>query len=283
MARRLPPRIVAGYVATAALVTSAYAVWSARASQSWIMGEWLISYRGGFVRRGLIGELVGEAARAAHVPPVTVALTVQVLLYCGFYAAVWLLARRVRWTVPLLLLFFSPATVAFLPLDPPSSVRKEVLLYLAVALLCLRLRGGSRAGDRWTGAADGATTASWWQRHRGEVLLAAALAGTTVLIVLAHEGLVFFLPYLLAPVLLARRAQGRESPGAGLDAAGVDAASGREHSWRAGLLVCVPAVLAGLLAAAASVDHPGDAATAEAICRPNFRACFSFSRPCEMI
>ena len=229
LARTRPAASLAAYVLFVAIVTAAYAVVSARAAQSWIMGEWLINYQGGFVRRGLPGELILRAARALDRPPIAVALVLAILLYAVFYAGALLLTRGVRWSLPLAMLFLSPATLGFIVLDPPSSVRKEVLLLAAVGLLCLAL-------------------------HRGRVRtvpLALCLALTAAVCVLSHEGLVFFLPYLFAPVFLERASPPR---------------SDNQYPVRRALVICLPALTVGVLAALAVARHPGGPATATAIC-----------------
>ena len=220
-------RLAAAYVLFVALVTTAYAVVSARAAQSWILGEWLINYQGGFVRRGLLGELILGAARGLHLPPIPVALALQLLLYAVFYASAALLARGVSWSLALVALFLSPATLSFIVLDPPSSVRKEVLLLAAVALFCLALRRG---------------------RIR-PLPLALCLALMAAVCVLAHEGLIFYLPYLFAPVFLATARAPRTQTAM------------REAAW-----LCLPALLVALLAAVAAATHPGSPAQAAAIC-----------------
>ncbi len=234
--------LVTVYVLLVALVTAAYAIFNARRSQSWIVGEWLIDYAGAFVRRGLLGQVIVGVAGATHSSPVTLALLLQLLLYTGFYGCVALLAHSVRrppsgWGLPLAALFFSPATLSFIPLNPPSSVRKEVLLLLTLAVLLLALREGLRR----------------------PLLLAILLTGAAAVCVLSHEGLVFYLPYLFAPVFLAASSeQTRIADGASQDGVAWPL---RRAAW-----ICLPAVIAAVLSAVAAASHPGSPAVASAIC-----------------
>ena len=231
--RRTISRSAGLYVLFVLAFTVAYAILSALRSQSWIMGEWLINYQGGFVRRGLLGEVILHVARAFGGSPLAIAVSLQILLYAAFYLSALLLTREVRWSVPLLALFLSPATLSFIVLDPPSSVRKEVLLLLAVALLCLAIARGLRLPP---------------------AVLALLLAGAAGVCVLSHEGLIFFLPYLFAPVYLRAAAASPSN------------APRVAHWLLEPTLICVPAALAALVSAGASILHPGNAATAAAIC-----------------
>ncbi len=164
------------YLVFALAVTALYAFHSAQVVHPWIDGEWLINYSGGLVRRGLVGAVLLGAARTLHLPLMGLTLAVQVAAYALFFWCVWLLTAGVRWSWPLVLALLSPATIAFSVLDPPSAVRKEVLLFVAVALLGLTLVRGRRA-----------------------VLASALLTVAAPVLVFSHEALVVFFPYLFAP------------------------------------------------------------------------------------
>ncbi len=168
------------YIAVAALITLSFALLNARVAHPWIIGEWLINYTGGFLRRGLLGALLLAAHYLTHLSLVGLTAALQVSLYAAFYASLLPLLRGVRWSLPLLALLLSPATLAFTVLDPPTSVRKEIFLFLALSLLSnavIRLRPKP------------------WH-------LAIALSAAAPLLVLLHEALAVFLPYLFVPLLL---------------------------------------------------------------------------------
>ena len=160
----------------ALVVTALYAFHSAQVIHPWIDGEWLINYSGGLIRRGLVGAVLLGTARVLHLPLIWLTLAVQVAAYALFFWCVWLLTAGVRWSWPLVLALLSPATLTFSVLDPPSAVRKEVLLFVAVALLGLLLVRGGRL-----------------------VLASGLLAVAAPALVLSHEALVVFFPYLFAP------------------------------------------------------------------------------------
>lgn len=212
---------VTAYIAGVALVTLTFALLNARVAHPWIIGEWLINYTGGFLRRGLLGQLLLLANHLTRLPLVGLAAALQLLLYTAFYLSVLPLLRDIRWSLPLLALLLSPATLAFTVLDPPTSVRKEILLFLALSLL---------------------VNAVLFLRPR-PWHLALALSIVTPVLLLTHEALLAFLPYLFLPLLLAA-----------------------PRLRDAARLAAIPILLAAVTSLA-SMTHPGGRREAEAICR----------------
>lgn len=134
--------------------------------------DWLISYPGAFVRRGLFGELL-----LGITPPGPAALWVlfgiQVLLYAPLfgYFIDYLFRSRFSWSA--IALACSPAALPFIGWDPLGGFRKEILGFLALVLLAVARRRMSR-----------------WLRGG---LLAASVAAWT-LGVFSWESLAFLLP-----------------------------------------------------------------------------------------
>ena len=213
-------RVCTLYIAVVAAITLAFAALNARVAHPWIVGEWLINYSGGFLRRGLLGALLLAVHQHTHLPLLPLTSALQITLYAAFYTSLLPLLRGLRWSLPLLTLLLSPATLAFTVLDPPTSVRKEVLLFLALSLLV------NLVVSRRTPA---------WQ-------LSLALSIAAPVLILAHEALLAFLPYLFLPLLLAT-----------------------SHLRDAARFVLPPILLAAL-AFAAAVSHPGGSREATAIC-----------------
>lgn len=135
-------------------------------------GDWLISYPGMFVRRGLFGELL-----LGLTPPGPAALWVlfgvQVALYVPLFGYVidYLFRSRFSWSA--IALACSPAALPFIGWDPLGGFRKEILGFLALVLLAL----ARRHLNRWL---------------RG-LLLAGSLTAWT-LGVFSWESLAFLLP-----------------------------------------------------------------------------------------
>lgn len=219
------------YIVAVALVTVAFALLNARLAHPWIIGEWLINYGGGFLRRGLLGELLLLAHRGTGLPLVGLTAALQVGLYGLFYASLLPLLRGVRWSLPLLALLLSPATLAFTVLDPPTSVRKEILLFVTLSLLAHAVV--SMRPRPW------------------QLGLGLSIAGPVLL--LTHEGLAAFLPYLSVPVVLYSR--GSSAP-----------ANKPPPAYASVRIVAVPLLLSAL-ALAAVLSHPGGREQAQAVCR----------------
>lgn len=103
-----------------------------------LSGEWLINYGGGFVRRGLAGELLllpGLSPRAT----LYVLLGLQMACYGVLWAYfLWYLVRtRFAWSS--IALVCAPSTLLFVGLDPNGGLRKEILLF--AVLVCFAVAG----------------------------------------------------------------------------------------------------------------------------------------------
>jgi hypothetical protein len=208
------------YLVFVATVSSVYGFLNARRGSGWAIGEWLTNYSAGFIRRGLVGEVVLLLGRASEINLVWIVFGIQVAVYLIFLWCVYRLTEGLRWGWMVAALLLSPATLGFIVLDPPNGFKKEILLFAALgAVICLLLY--ARLRD--------------WQ-------MAALLSTLGVVLVLSHEPLLFYLPYIFAAVAL------------------------HSSSMRRALgVVAWPAILCGI-AAIAVLLHPGDRAMAEKIC-----------------
>jgi hypothetical protein len=160
--------------------TLAFSFLMARGRSNYIIGDWLINYSGGFVRRGLMGTLVLAVHRATHVPFQWIVYPLQSSVYVVFVACVYRLTRGLRWTFLLTAVLLSPSTLAFTVLETYAGLRKEELLYAALALwICVVVAGHLRD----------------WQ-------LSLLLSALVVVLVLSHEALVVGMPYLFAALLI---------------------------------------------------------------------------------
>lgn len=170
------------YLVAVGLITVVYGYHNAKAANDWAIGEWLINYSGGFVRRGLTGELILIASRVIHASPVFVALALQLLVFAILFVNIGRLTRDVRWSFPLAAILLSPATLAFHVLDPPAGFRKEILLFAALSILVCALRSPHRPNA---------------------IALSLLLLVLTQICVLSHEPLVLYLPYFFGALLMA--------------------------------------------------------------------------------
>jgi hypothetical protein len=150
-------------------------------SHAWIMGDWLINYSNGFVRRGLIGEICRQLHYLAGFNPISVVVTLKAAFYTTLCASLLVLAARRSIGLIEIAIVLSPAALPFEINDPLGSGRKEIALLAAFALYVV-------ADDLFPGRKR--PIQSQWQFWYLLVTLPA--------LTLIHEGLFFFLPFFLA-------------------------------------------------------------------------------------
>ena len=97
---------------------------------SWGLYEWLINYQAGFVRRGLIGELIHQLFFNAEVKAMNYLAFLLGVLYVGFFTQL-ILVNRVRLSAGLLLVF-APTGFVWMAIANEYYFRKEMLFYIAI-------------------------------------------------------------------------------------------------------------------------------------------------------
>ena len=166
------------YLVWVIAITLLYGVMNVRILSQFALGDWLINYAGGFVRRGLFGEAILLFAHLSP-RPLYLLLAIQIGLYAIVWFFLWTLAKQYPWDLWSLALWLSPATLAFTVLDPPGAYRKEILLFALLCGICAMLRSGLSLPK-----------------------VSFALTAGIVVMALSHEALLLFMPYLLAPFLI---------------------------------------------------------------------------------
>src|SRR5262245_23570260 len=162
------------------VVTATDAIRFARAAHEWIVGDWLISYAVGFVRRGLVGELLRHASIWTGVPIGYWIAGAQILSYSVILAGVLALCRSIELEPWLLFFLVSPATLLFPVYSYDGGYRKEILFIAFLVVVAVQFTGPAPRG------------------RRAASLVVAAVAP---LLVLAHEGLFLYFPYLSSLML----------------------------------------------------------------------------------
>ena len=147
----------------------------------WEIGDWLINYQGGFIRRGLIGEIFLRVSQILKINIVLLVIVIQVFFYLIFLANACRLAVKSTFSPLNAALIFSPAFILFPVLDPQGGFRKEILLFALLATLCSYL----------------ATTEK--KIAKGLPIL---IGLASAIIVLSHEILAVFLPYVLCAFII---------------------------------------------------------------------------------
>src|SRR5688572_3963879 len=150
----------------------------AAASAGFRVGDWLVNYEGGFVRRGLLGTPIISAATALATRPEWIVLALQAALYALFFVLLLALVRERRPSIWFLAFLLSPAALLFPLYDETVIGRKDVLFFAAFALY------------------------AWWMPRPASRWASAAAFGLGAAVTLAHEMFFFFTPYFFAMRLL---------------------------------------------------------------------------------
>lgn len=175
-------RLFNGYFAMLSAVTLYLGYNNLRRMDSFDIGDWLINYQGGFVRRGLPGECFFRLGHLIHMPPEVLVLAMQYALYALIYIAVWKLVRGTAWSVWATALAFSQVTLGFMVVTVDGNFRKEILFFAALSWFLLLL-------DR-----------QWFSDLAAGVYLTIV----TAILLLSHEGMIVYWPYFIAAVAISR-------------------------------------------------------------------------------
>ena len=146
-----------------------------RAHNGWEIGDWLINAAGDWVRRAICGEFFLRLSEITHINPGLLVWLTEITAYAAFFAFAYALLKRKSDLRPFALLIFSPFIFTFQLHG--GGYRKEILYFVVL-----------------TAAAWGMTRG--WSERQVRLWLA-ALTFTFPILVLAHEMLAIFLPYLL--------------------------------------------------------------------------------------
>jgi len=142
----------------------------------WKVGDWLINYQGGFVRRGLIGELFFVLSSWTGLSPVFFVFATQVACYFFYFLFSGLLLTRQRRALPFIILLLSPFIFLFQIHDFQGGYRKEIVYFAILAFAA------------WTAS-----------NYRVKIFEIATISVLVIypLVILMHETLAIFLPYIL--------------------------------------------------------------------------------------
>jgi hypothetical protein len=150
---------------------------------SYAIGDWLINYSQGFIRRGLPGEAFLLLAHLFHLPVPWVALVIPALLYAALLYGVYRLANPLRRNLLWFALIFSPSTLPFILLNRVEvGYRKETLILASLVMVILLL-----------------------QRLISGVAASVMLSAVFAVLILSHEASVTSFPFFFAAVAIQRR------------------------------------------------------------------------------
>lgn len=169
--------LLLGFLLIVFINTASIAFWEFRINNPWVIGDWLINYQGGFVRRGLIGELFILLSTLTGVPPSFFVVLTQIACYFLYFYFAWRLLSREDNLLPFLLLVVSPYLFLFQVYGPEGGFRKEILHIALLAFLA------------WTSVAKAPERL---ERSFAAIMLVYPL------LVLSHEMLAVYMPYFIA-------------------------------------------------------------------------------------
>jgi hypothetical protein len=97
------------------------------------VGDWLINYQGGFVRRGLLGEGLYQLARLSSVSPAILLVFLQTIIFSVYFLFSYKVLLRKNDLLKYIILIFSPFLFTFAINSQAGGYRKEII-YFAVLL-----------------------------------------------------------------------------------------------------------------------------------------------------
>ncbi len=144
------------------------------------MGDWLINYQGGMIRRGFLGEVFYQLAHFTHINPGLYVFIFQIFFYGVFLFFAYALLKKQQVLLPYALLIFSPFIFTFQINDLQGGFRKEIIYFALLAFVT-------------------------WSASAREYKTFEKIFYITLLfypaVILTHEMLAIFLPYLLVVYL----------------------------------------------------------------------------------
>jgi hypothetical protein len=144
---------------------------------SWAISDWLINYQGGFVRRGLAGEVLLRLSSADHLLQNLYYFVFGCyLIHVAFTLWIYRLARINNWRL-LLIGVVMQGGIFHMGLSLKFFTRKEILFLIGFEILCLIYLKICQSHD---------SQKNFWIRWFSIVLLL-----TTPLLILVHEGYLF--------------------------------------------------------------------------------------------
>ena len=125
------------FLALGGIILAARLVVRLRAQDPWLLGDWLINYSAGFVRRGLFGTLLLSFPTTLILTSVILAL-VLIALYWTLFRFIWLFMKSRDFSWESQIVGLGPALLGFQFWGAGAGFRKELLAYAVCAILLFR-------------------------------------------------------------------------------------------------------------------------------------------------
>lgn len=107
---------------------------------SWNIGDWLINYQGGIIRRGLFGEIIYHLSNFTHINPGIYVVVFQIFFYAVFLFFSFALLKKQHTLLPYAFLIFSPFIFTFQINDLNGGFRKEIIYFAILAFVVWNAR-----------------------------------------------------------------------------------------------------------------------------------------------
>ena len=117
------------FFALVLLATLAGAMYGYVTHNPWLLGDWLINYQGGMIRRGFLGEVIYQLAHFTHINPGIYAVAFQIFFYIIFFVFSFALLKRQHSLLPYAFLIFSPFIFTFQINGLTGGFRKEIIYF----------------------------------------------------------------------------------------------------------------------------------------------------------
>jgi hypothetical protein len=147
----------------------------------WTIGDWLINYQGGFVRRGFIGEIIYILSSSLNISPAFFVILFHSLFYWIFLFFSRKILEMEKNLLPFGLLIMSPFLFTFQIYDMGGGYRKEIIFFALLAWFTYLAKSSNQKFKK---------------------IFFAILVFVYPLIVLSHEMLFLLLFYLIAVYLI---------------------------------------------------------------------------------
>lgn len=147
---------------------------------AYIAGDWLINYQGGFVRRGLFGEIIFFFTNNFNIPVLNLVYFFSSIFFLLFIIFYYNCIKNFLKFKFLLLYLFLPSTLLFTFFDVLAIGRKESLVILFISLYTFFLL----------------------KNQNKKIIIQIILSIIILFITLTHEIMFFYMPYLFAIKIL---------------------------------------------------------------------------------
>ena len=97
---------------------------------AWEYGEWLINYENGFIRRGLIGEIIINFSNFTKINIQYSFVAILTIISAFYFYKCYSLFKDIKLNIINVFLFFSPIFFLFFILVNGVGIRKEIILYV---------------------------------------------------------------------------------------------------------------------------------------------------------